>query len=111
MYFLGLNFALTCLDLSIGFLTLHKYFDIDITDTSGCGIPKGGNCRLALERATYCWLATVPLYLVSWLCLWYFYNCEHSWKKNNIVVGWQYDNKAQGIWDQKFKGFWVSECS
>ena len=69
------------------------------------------NCRLAFFRATVVWLSTIPLYLLSWLCLWYFYTCHHHWKKNKVLVGWQYDQKAQGLWNEKFKGFWVTEES
>ena len=77
----------------------HFIFDINITD------------RPALYRATIFWLFTIPMYWVSLTFLWIFYEYGHAWKKNGVVVGYEYIDNTNEPWEEKFKGHWVSHTN
>ena len=61
-----------------------------------------------MYRATLFWLFTIPMYWVSLVFLWVFYAYGHIWKKNEVSVGYEYDEDSHGVWERQFKGHWVS---
>ena len=68
----------------MGFLILHFTFDEEnITD------------RPALSRASYVWLATIPMYMLGLLFFYLFYTKAHVWKSNGVVVGYRYSYKDE----------------
>ena len=70
--------------------------------------------QLATRNATWFWLALIPTYMLALSLLFIFYEKYHAWKKENVVVGFQFDDSQeikQIIAQTKFRGSWVSEIS
>jgi len=98
---LGFNFLFTCFEIVTAFFTLEYVFhDIDLTS------------RLHLYHATYFWLSVIPIYLISLMFIWLFYNHGHVWKKEKISIGYKFDSeekdKLRPLWLHQFVGEWVS---
>ena len=96
----GINFGLTCLDIALGCIILHFAFDFNITTDS-----------LAMFRATMFWLFIIPMYWLSLGLFWLFYNIGHVWKKNGVIVGYEFDEDTDGPLEEQFKGHWVNYTS
>ena len=65
----------------------------------------------ATRRALYIWLSLIPCYIVALLMFKTYYDYFHVWRKEHVVVGYEFtDNFEPGSeWDQKhFQGRWVA---
>jgi hypothetical protein len=73
--------------------------------------------QLATENATWVWLSLIPAYVLALILLFLFYQKGHTWRKENVVVGFQFtsnvafeesQNRHQQIIAQtNFRGSWV----
>ena len=72
----------------------------------------------ATRNATRIWLSLIPIYIVALMCLYIFYEQGHAWKKELVVVGFQYTTNLpfdgtqsmheQVIAQTHFRGSWVT---
>ena len=65
----------------------------------------------ATRNALYIWLSLIPCYIVALLMFKTYYDYFHVWRKEHVVVGYEFtDNFEPGSeWDQKhFQGRWVA---
>ena len=65
----------------------------------------------ATRNALYMWLSLIPCYIVALLMFKTYYDYFHVWRKEHVVVGYEFtDNVEPGSeWDQKhFQGHWVA---
>ena len=94
-----MNFLITCLEMIIGYVLWAFVIEDKITDSR------------ALSIATYIWLGTIPLYGISWIFLWLFYNMEHAWKSKDVIVGFEFDNELveeeNEEWQRNLVGHWI----
>ena len=69
---------------------------------------------LAFKRATIIWIATIPIYACSWICLYMFYKKGHIWKSRGVVIGYQFNNnlveEEHRDIQENFVGQWTSHC-
>lgn len=65
----------------------------------------------ATRNALYMWLSLIPCYIVALLMFKTYYDYFHVWRKEHVVVGYEFtENFEPGYeWDQKhFQGRWVA---
>ena len=73
--------------------------------------------QLATENATWIWLSLIPAYVLALILLLLFYEKGHTWRKENVIVGFKFtsnirfeetQNRHQQIIAQtNFMGSWV----
>ena len=73
--------------------------------------------QLATKNATWVWLSLIPAYVLALILLLLFYEKGHTWRKENVIVGFQFTSnipfeKNQNMLQQiiaqtNFRGSWV----
>ena len=65
----------------------------------------------ATRNALYIWLSLIPSYIVALLMFKTYYDYFHVWRKEHVVVGYEFTDyiEPRSEWDQKhFQGRWVA---
>ena len=95
----GMNFVIACLEMIIGYTLWAFVIEDKITDS------------FAMSIAIHLWLVTIPIYGLSWVFLWLFYNKEHAWKSKGVIVGFEFDNELveeeNKVWQRNMVGRWI----